>query len=144
MGRKKLYTDAEKKLLKHYRNQIYYNRKVVAQLENIGETDTGIKNGADFLYGSKITLSMVRGKMVDVQSPDAIFDYFFDDDLYYNTDFREYALQDEDYRHAIEPWLSDIGYGTIEDYERYTRAKAKVENAESMLSILRNTSWKAE
>ena len=144
MGRRKLYTAAEKKLLKHYRNQIYYNRKVVAQLEKIGESGTGIQNGADFLYGSQITLSNVRGKMIDVHSTDPIYDYFFDDDIYYRTDFREYALQDDDFRKAIEPWLSDIKYGTIEDYERYTRAKAKVENAESMLSTLINSKLKSE
>lgn len=144
MGRRKLYTAAEKKLLKHYRNQIYYNKKVVASLEQIGLNQTGIQNGGDFLYGNKITLSSVRGKMIDVHSTDAIYDYFFDDHIYFDVDFREYALQDEDFRRAIEPWLPDIKFGTIEDYERYTRAKAKVENAESMLSTLINSKLKSE
>lgn len=154
MGRRKLYTDDEKKVLKHYRNQIYYNKKVVAQLEKLGEAETGVPNGADFLYGSTITLHDVRRKMRitakdtglkrDVESTDAIYDYFFDDHIYFDVDFRQYATIDDDFRKAIEPWLEGIGFGTIEQYERYTRAKSKIENAETALSILGSASWEAE
>lgn len=127
MGRRKLYTDAEKKLLKHYRNQIYYYGKQLAAYA--------------FKYDFDITFKNIRSQISQDEAY-PLLEIFGDTDKYYITDFRQVAIDEGgSMRTYIDKISRRLGYGSIDQYEartnRETDLKSKLDEAVKMYEMIR-------
>lgn len=103
-GRPKKYTEREKKLVKHFRNQIYYyGRKLAAH---------------NFKYGYSLSLKSIRNKLSREEAY-VLLDIFNDDDTYYNKDFRQVAVDEGGgVRDLLDRVSKRLGYGSIDEYEK--------------------------
>ena len=129
MGRRKLYTDAEKKLLKHYRTQIYYYGKQLASFA--------------FKYDYDITFKNIRSQISQDEAY-PLLDIFSDTDKYFITDFRQVAIDEGgSIRDYIDKISRRLGYGSIDQYEartaRENQLKSRLDTAVKMYESIRKS-----
>lgn len=114
MGRRKLYTDAEKKLLKHYRNQIYYYGKQLAS--------------HSFKYDFVITFKDIR-PLLTREEVYPLLEIFGDPESYYVKDFRQVAIDEGgSIRAHIDKISRRLGYGSIDQYENRNKRGQDLKN----------------
>ena len=103
-GRPAKYTAAERKLLKHYRNQIYYyGRRLAAHT---------------FKYGYSLSLKSIRNNLSKSEAY-VLLEIFNDDDSYYNKDFRQVAVDEGGgIRDLLNKVSQRLGYGSIDEFEK--------------------------
>lgn len=128
MPRKSKYTPEQKKMLKHYRNQIYYYGKRLAEYS--------------FKYDFDVTFENIRSQIGHINSPNPLIDIFNDPILYYDTDFRQVAIDEGGTTRSLIDRISrDLGYGSIEQYEarsaRETQLKSRLDEAVEAYELIR-------
>ena len=114
MPRKSKYTPAQKKLLKHYRNQIYYYGKQLASFS--------------FKYDFDITFKDIRSQISQSEAY-PLLDIFGDNAKYFSTDFRQVAIDEGgSMRDYIDKISRRLGYGSIDQYEARTAREAQIKS----------------
>lgn len=138
MGRRKIYTAEEAKLVKSYRNKIYYYGKKLKEMMAV--TDSKKPGTFAFRYNDEITFESIRGEMIIEESQK-------DDGLllgimlehYDDVDFRKIIIEEgteTEYKQGNK--LSKrLGYGTLEEYKKVMSIKGRLDEAEEAYESLK-------
>lgn len=138
MGRRKIYTAEEKKLIKSYRNKIYYYGR---KLKEVMSTTDSKKPGAfAFRYNDEITFENIRGEMdmEDSQKDDGLLLDIMKEN-YDNVDFRKIIIEDgTETEYSQGDKLSKrLGYGSLEEYKKVMSIKGRLDEAAEAYESLR-------
>ena len=138
MGRRKIYTAEEAKLVKSYRNKIYYYGKKLKEM--IAVTDSKKPGTFAFRYNDEITFESIRGDMIIEESQK-------DDGLllgimlnhYDDVDFRKIIIEEgteTEYKQG-NILSKRLEYGTLEEYKKAMSIKGRLDEAEEAYESLR-------
>ena len=138
MGRRKIYTAEEAKLVKSYRNKIYYYGKKLKEM--IAVTDSKKPGTFAFRYNDEITFESIRGDMIieDSQKDDGLLlDIMLDH--YDDVDFRKIIIEEgtETEYNQGNKLSKRLGYGTLEEYKKAMSIKGKLDEAAEAYESLR-------
>ena len=138
MGRRKIYTAEEAKLVKSYRNKIYYYGKKLKEMMSV--TDSKKPGTFVFRYNDEITFESIRGDMIieDSQKDDGLLlDIMLDH--YDDVDFRKIIIEEgtETEYNQGNKLSKRLGYGTLEEYKKAMSIKGKLDEAAEAYESLR-------
>lgn len=138
MGRRKIYTAEEAKLVKSYRNKIYYYGR---QIKSIANSMNMSLSELSFSYSMNITFKDIRNNMDKDDSKEndgLLLDIFLDhyDDT---EDFRKIIIEEgtETEYEQGNKLSKRLGYGSLEDYKKVMNAKEKLNEAEEAYESLK-------
>ena len=140
MGRRKIYTAEEKKLIKSYRNKIYYYGRKLKDM--MASANNQMPGGFAFRYDYKISFHNIRqaiGPIDDSKDKEGILlPLFRDDSTYYFEDFRQVGIDEGgDTRDVIDEISQRLGYGSLEDYEKQQKYRSELHEATEAYESLR-------
>lgn len=138
MGRRKIYTAEEAKLVKSYRNKIYYYGKKLKEMMAV--TDSKKPGAFAFRYNDEITFESIRGdmNMEDSQKDDGLLLDIMKDN-YDNVDFRKIIIEEgteTEYKQG-NVLSKRLGYGTLEEYKKAMSIKGRLDEAAEAYESLR-------
>ena len=138
MGRRKIYTAEEAKLVKSYRNKIYYYGKKLKEMMAV--TDSKKPGAFAFRYNDEITFESIRSEMdmEDSQKDDGLLLGIMKDN-YDDVDFRKIIIEEgTETEYKQGNILSNrLGYGTLEEYKKAMGIKGKLDEAAEAYESLR-------
>lgn len=115
MARRKIYTAEDAKFVKHLYNRMYYLKSKI--------TDVKDNNDWGFKYSGFNTTfkSLYDARSLTDDECYALKDLWGDEPHTYDTDdFRQVAIDHpDDYRELINDISERVGYGSIDNYERW-------------------------
>lgn len=138
MGRRKIYTAEEAKLVKSYRNKIYYYGKKLKEMMAV--TDSKKPGAFAFRYNDEITFESIRGdmNMEDSQKDDGLLLDIMKDN-YDDVDFRKIIIEEgteTEYKQG-NVLSKRLGYGTLEEYKKAMSIKGRLDEAAEAYESLR-------